>query len=84
VVESLPPGPAGRRWIIEPLIDVGLGLGEVNALLFRIAFDAMVGHADIDMSVRNIVADQPAPVQAAWIETVTRMIGSSRDDRLIG
>jgi hypothetical protein len=66
------------------LIEVGLGLGEVNALLVRVAFDDIVGHGEIDTSLRDMVADQTAPVQAAWMETVNRMIASSRNDRLFG
>jgi hypothetical protein len=69
--------PAGRRdhqWILQPLVDAGLEVEEIRAVLLRVACAGIDGLHDLDVSVLDVVADRPAPVRAAWLETVHRMI----------
>lgn len=72
-----PTLPAGRRdhgWILQPLVDAGLEVEEIRAVLLRVACAGIEGLHDLDVSVLDAVADRPVPVRAAWMETVDRMI----------
>lgn len=62
-------------WIIQPLINAGLGIDEVSSLVFRLAFEAITseGRGTVS-SVTSLVDDQPPEVQAAWAEMIGRMI----------
>jgi len=66
---------AGSHWLIEPLVEAGLGSEQIRTLVYRLGFEAVVhqGAPPVDR-IRAVVADQPAPVRAAWTEVVTRMI----------
>jgi hypothetical protein len=66
-----------RRWIVQPLIDAGLPSETITDLLFRLGFEAVARPADLDGWVRAVVADQPAAVRAAWVETLSRMIAAA-------
>ena len=55
-----------HHWLIQPLVEAGMGLEEIRALVVRLACE--------DDGVLSLVRDQPARVQAAWHETVGRMI----------
>jgi hypothetical protein len=67
--------PEQQYWIIEPLIDAGLGLDQIRDLLFRISFGAIVSEGrGLVGSVTELVGDQPAEIQAAWTTTVGRML----------
>jgi hypothetical protein len=67
--------PERQYWVVEPLLDAGLGLEQIRSLVFRLAFDAMVGGVSGAATIlRNVVADQPAPVQRAWAEAISRLI----------
>ena len=70
---SLPPEQLYR--VIEPLVDAGLELEQIRVLLFRLAFDAVVGEGGTTVDdVSTVVRDQTPEVQAAWIRVVGRMI----------
>jgi hypothetical protein len=64
--------PDQQAWIIRPLIDAGLGLDEIEILVFGLAFQAIISR-DRD-AVENSVSDQPAEVQAAWARVIVRMM----------
>ena len=67
--------PAQQYWVVEPLLDAGLSLERLRSLVFRLAFDAMVdGESSPTAILRNVVADEPAPVQRAWAQTISRLI----------
>lgn len=53
-------------WLVEPLLDAGMPLEEIRTLVVRLACE--------DGGVLSLVADQPPRVQAAWHETIGRMI----------
>lgn len=77
-MEPLPPRrPEESRWVLQPLLDAGLGLEEIKALLFMVAFEAVTRGGITDAYLADIVADQPGPVQAAWVQVIGRMIASS-------
>ena len=68
----------GRRepqWVVQPLIDAGLDLEEIRDLVFRLAFDGIVGDLP---RLRDPVAGRPPEVQAAWLETVGRLLAFRR------
>ena len=58
--------------MIEPLLDAGLGLDEIRVLVFRLAFDTMVGAAT--PALTDLAGDHSADVQAAWRLAIGRMI----------
>ena len=66
-----------RQWILQPLVDAGLPSHTIADLLFRLGFEAVARQGDIDDGVRAVVADQPSEVQAAWVETLSRMIAAA-------
>ena len=62
-------------WLVQPLVDAGLPLEEISALVSRLGFEAVVGRRQgLDDLVLGIVGDLPRDVRAAWVETVSRMI----------
>lgn len=63
-----------RQWILQPLVDAGLPPQTITDLLFRLSFEAVARGGNLDGGVRAVVDDQPAAVQAAWVETLSRMI----------
>ena len=58
--------------MIEPLLDAGLDLEEIRVLLFRLAFDAIVGVETATLT--DLAGNRPPEVQAAWRLAVGRMI----------
>lgn len=66
-----------RQWILQPLVDAGLPPQTITDLLFRLSFEAVTGDGDLDGGARAVVDDQPLAVQAAWVETLSRMIAAS-------
>ena len=58
--------------MIEPLLDAGLDLDEIRVLVFRLAFDTIVGAATPTLT--DLAADRPPDVQAAWRLAIGRMI----------
>ena len=59
-------GCTEHHWLVEPLLDAGIRLEEIRTLVVRLACE--------DGGVLSLVADQPPRVQAAWHETISRMI----------
>jgi hypothetical protein len=70
--------PAQDDWVIRPLIEAGLDLDRIRDLLFDLGFEAFVsgGRRTVEQ-VATMVADQPVHVQAAWHETIGRMLHGS-------
>ena len=59
---------------MQPLIDAGLEPEEIEHLLVGLAFDTIVGQArPSPAALREVVADRPREVQAAWSQTLVRM-----------
>ncbi len=73
-MDSRASGSEDDQWIVQPLIDAGLGRQEITVLLVRLGFEAIVRDRDIDAYLRKLVDGQPAPVRAAWVETIDRVI----------
>lgn len=69
-----PLAPEQQLWMIEPLLDAGLDLEQIRTLLYRLAFEAMVGDSAGDPT--EVVDDQPPAVQAAWRHAIGRMLAS--------
>ncbi len=62
-------------WVIQPLLEAGLGPEEVQQLLIRVSFACLVTAGRCDVSdATAFLGSQPAAVQAAWVETVDRML----------
>jgi hypothetical protein len=59
--------PEQQRWVLQPLVDVGLADDEIRALLHRLA-------RATDRAPHTLVSDEPAPVRAAWTHTIDRML----------
>jgi hypothetical protein len=57
--------------MVQPLLDAGLALDEIQALLLRLGFDAVV-IPDCDLMAP--VSDRPVEVRAAWAEMIDRMV----------
>lgn len=70
-----PLAPEQQYWVIQPLVDAGLGLEEIRVLVFHLSFQAIVteGHGTADC-VHNLVSDRPAEVRAAWTQMIERML----------
>ena len=69
------PAPAREQWVVQPLLDAGLELDDVGALVFRLAFAAVVSEGrDTSVGLRALVADRSAEVQRAWAETIGRLL----------
>ncbi len=66
-----------RQWILQPLVDAGLPSQTITDLLFRLCFEAVARNGDLDVGVRAVVDGQPTAVQAAWVETLSRMIAAT-------
>ena len=67
--------PQQEHWILQPLIDAGLELDQIRTLVFRLAFEGIVTEGRGTLAaVRGLVAGEPPAVQAAWAETIGRMI----------
>jgi hypothetical protein len=63
------------RWVVEPLLAAGLTVGEVEALVFRLGFEAVVdGGRGTVAGVHALVAGEPPAVRTAWAVAVGRMI----------
>ena len=66
-------------WLVQPLVEAGLPLEEIRDLVGRLGFEAVVRDGrSFDAAASGLVLDQPADVRAAWVETIHRMIVSSR------
>jgi hypothetical protein len=72
------PAPQRQHWIIEPLLDAGLDIEQITALVFRLGFEAMVCDGSLD-DLSRLVRNEPAAVQAAWHQTIDRLIAQTAD-----
>jgi hypothetical protein len=60
---------------VAPLLDAGLGQSDVRELLFRLAFHAITDPRTASAAdLLNLVDDRPPWVQAAWVETIDRLL----------
>ena len=67
--------PSEDLWIIQPLLEAGLGPDDVQKLLLRVSFACLVTAGRCDVSdATAFLGSQPPAVQAAWVETVDRML----------
>jgi hypothetical protein len=67
--------PEQQYWVIEPLIEAGLGLDEIRTLLFDLGFQAIVSEGSgTAADVLAVVRDQPAGVRSAWQVMIGRML----------
>jgi hypothetical protein len=65
------------RWIIQPLLNAGLGLDDVRDYMFRLSFECIVTSDQHTVSdVDAFVGQQRAEIRAAWIETIDRMLAT--------
>ena len=63
------------QWVVQPLIDAGLELEQIRVLVFRLAFEGIVGEARGGLAgLSDLVADRPAQVQEAWAQTLGRLL----------
>jgi hypothetical protein len=67
--------PDQQYWIIEPLLDAGLGLDEIRTLVFDLGFQAIVSEGSGTVAdVLDVVRDQPLAVRRAWQAMIGRML----------
>lgn len=64
------------RTVLQPLLDAGVSVEDLRAMLFEVAFAGIVGGSELDASLRDVVAGRPAAVQAAWVQVIDRMLTS--------
>lgn len=64
------------QWILQPLVDAGLPPRTITDLLFRLSFEILTPDDAPDDGARAVVDGYPATVQAAWVETLSRMIAA--------
>ncbi|MCF6508971.1 hypothetical protein E9549_16385 [Blastococcus sp. MG754426] len=63
-------------WLVQPLVDAGLDPGEIQVLVTRLGFEAVVaGDRGLDVRILDVVGDRPREVRAAWLEVIDRMTG---------
>lgn len=72
-VEGL--APEQQYWIVQPLVDAGLDMEQIEMLVFRLGFDGIVGCGGSALTdVTALVQDQPVEIQAAWAQAIGRML----------
>lgn len=59
-------------WVLQPMMDAGVPLEQVRELVFRLAFDDVLGEGSGDFG--ELVADQPPAVRTAWAQVIGRML----------
>ncbi|MGY1594191.1 hypothetical protein ACI79D_19605 [Geodermatophilus sp. SYSU D00708] len=62
-------------WVLQPLLDLGLGVERIRTLVYRLSFEVVVrdGHPSV-AHLRAVVADEPPAVRRAWTEVIGRLI----------
>jgi hypothetical protein len=71
VVESR----AREQWVVQPLVDAGVELEQIRALVFHLAFEDLVTQGRRTLAgLGDPVADQPPQVRAAWAQMIGRML----------
>jgi hypothetical protein len=62
-------------WLVQPLVDAGVELGEIRRLLFRLCFETTVGEGPPTVgALEAIVGDQHPLVRTAWAHTIGRLM----------
>ena len=68
------PSPRHRR-IVEPLPETGVGHEQVQNLLFRLPFHAIICDGPADAAtLAELVGDQPSAVRPAWLTMLDRIL----------
>ncbi|MGY2003463.1 hypothetical protein [Blastococcus sp. SYSU DS1024] len=69
------PAPQQQTvWLVQPLVDAGLDLDEIQVLVTRLGFEAVVGTGRAAATdFLDVVGDRPRGVRAAWVEVLERM-----------
>jgi hypothetical protein len=69
-----------RQWLLQPLVEAGLEPERIRTLVYRLAFESVVGQGAPSVDrIRAVVADQPPLVRAAWTEVIARMLVWTED-----
>ena len=64
-----------QQWVVQPLLDAGVDLDRIRDLVFRLAFEDIVSEGRETLRcVTTLVGDQAPAVQAAWLQTLVRML----------
>jgi hypothetical protein len=67
--------PQQCQWIVEPMLEAGLDLDRIRALVFRMGFEGIVAEfRGTPASLAEVVRDEPAEVRRAWSATITRLL----------
>ena len=73
-----PLAPEQQYWVIQPLVDAGLGRDEIRVLVFDLSFSAIVTEGQGTAGcLLDLVSDRPAEVQSAWRRVIGRMLAIS-------
>jgi hypothetical protein len=64
-----------QQWVVQPLIDAGVGLDRISELVFDLAFADLVSEGrDTLTAVSALVSDQSGAVRVAWAQTIARLM----------
>ena len=64
-----------EQWVVQPLVEAGVELEQIRALVFHLAFEDLVTEGRRPLaSLADPVADQPPHVRAAWAQMINRML----------
>ena len=65
-----------QQWVLQPLIDAGVDRDQIEVLLYRLSFGAIVGGGGPPHGADPLhaVADQPPAVRAAWVTVIERLM----------
>ncbi|MGY1815180.1 hypothetical protein [Blastococcus sp. SYSU D00820] len=67
---------ADVEWLLEPLVTAGLDAEEIQTLVCRLGFEVLTADgAPGLLRLHRVAADRAPRVQAAWMETVGRLLG---------
>lgn len=67
--------PEQCHWVVEPLLDAGLDLEAIRALVFRMGFEGIVAdYRGTPASITDVVQDEPAEVRRAWRAAIFRLL----------
>ena len=74
-MERLSADPDVQRWVLQPLADAGLNRDTIEALLFRLGFEAIVSCGrTLDAGLLRVAGEQSPAVNGALAETIDRML----------
>ena len=64
-----------QQWVVQPLIDAGVELEQIRALVFHLAFEDVVTEGRGTRAILGeLVADRSPQVQAAWAQMIGRLL----------